>query len=102
MAIYSELSKKSATFFFSAKEFEKYLDKATVFDTPMIIDDLHTISSKYHETIVGIIDKFLVLTNQYIFFNYSIITISRSYYNSPIQVEMYVILSDVIIVTITK
>lgn len=67
MAIYSELSKNSATFFFSAKEFERYLDKTTVFDTPMIIDDFHTISSKYHETIVGIIDKFLAGNKQICF-----------------------------------
>jgi len=38
-ALYTELSKKFEVLFFSAKEFEKYLDETKDFNTPIIVDD---------------------------------------------------------------
>lgn len=67
LAIYYELNKKFTTLFFSAKEFEKFLDITTIFDTSMIIDDLHIVSNKYYETILGIIDSFLTSNKQICF-----------------------------------
>ena len=65
--IYSELNKKSKTLFFSAKDFEKYVEETSDFDTPLIVDDFHTISQEYHEVILGIIDAFLASNTQICF-----------------------------------
>ncbi len=66
-AIYSELNKKFKTLFFSAKEFEKYLDETKEFDTAIVVDDLHIITSKYHEVILEIIDAFVAGNKQICF-----------------------------------
>ncbi len=62
--IFSELDKKSKTLFFSAKDFEKSLEETIEFDTPIVVDDFHTISKEYHEVILGIIDTFLANNRQ--------------------------------------
>ncbi|UCC10968.1 MAG: hypothetical protein JSW02_06265 [candidate division WOR-3 bacterium] len=66
-ALFSELNKKSTMLFFSAKEFEGYLDKAKVFNTPIVVDDIHMVSSTYQEKILGIVDTFLANNRQICF-----------------------------------
>ncbi len=66
-ALFSELNKKSTMLFFSAKEFEGYLDKAKVFNTPFVVDDIHMVSSAYQEKILGIVDAFLANNRQICF-----------------------------------
>ncbi len=66
-AIHSELNKKTTTRFFSAKEFEKYLEEGKFFDVSMIVDDIHAIPAKYQEVILGIIDSSLASNNQICF-----------------------------------
>ncbi len=66
-ALFSELNKKSTMLFFSAKEFEGYLDKAKVFNTPFVVDDIHMVSSVYQEKILGIVDTFLANNRQICF-----------------------------------
>jgi len=56
-AIHAELNKGSNILFFTGKEFEKYLDETREYATSLIIDDLHVVSEKYHETILEIIDR---------------------------------------------
>ena len=55
-AINFELGKKSTVLFFTAQEFEKYLEENRKIDTPIIVDDLHTISAKYQRVLWEIID----------------------------------------------
>lgn len=66
-AIHFGLSQKVTTLFFTAKEFEKYLDEGKKINTPVIIDDLHNISKKYHEMISEIIDVSLANNRQICF-----------------------------------
>jgi chromosomal replication initiation ATPase DnaA len=66
-ALFSELNRKTTLLFFSAKEFEAYLDKAKVFNTPFIVDDIHMVSSTYQDRILGIIDTFLANNRQICF-----------------------------------
>lgn len=67
LAIHAELSKKSPTKFFSAKEFEKTLDETRVFDCSVIVDDIHTISETYHDALLGAIDAALTSDQQMCF-----------------------------------
>lgn len=53
--------------FFSAKEFEKYLDETKTFDMALLVDDLHTIARQCHESILGIIDTLLANNKQICF-----------------------------------
>lgn len=66
-ALFSELNRKATLLFFSAKEFESYIDKAKVFNTPFIVDDIHMVSSTYQEKILGIVDTFLANNRQICF-----------------------------------
>lgn len=66
-ALFSELNRKTTMLFFSAKEFESYLDKAKVFNTPFIVDDIHMVSSTYQDMILGIVDSFLANNRQICF-----------------------------------
>ncbi len=66
-ALCSELNKKSKTLFFSAKDFEKYVDETSDFNIPFVVDDFHTISPKYHQAILGIIDALLASNTQMCF-----------------------------------
>ena len=58
-AIHYELKKKANALFFSAQEFEKCLEEKKKFDVPLIVDDLHQISSTYHLMFLSTIDAFL-------------------------------------------
>jgi len=66
-ALYTELNKKFTTLFFSAKEFEKHLEEGMEFNTPAVVDDIHTISHNYHGMLLGIIDSFLANNRQLCF-----------------------------------
>jgi chromosomal replication initiation ATPase DnaA len=56
-AIDSELSKKRATLFLSVKELEKQLDESTLFDSPLIVDDIHTINEAYKARLLEMIER---------------------------------------------
>lgn len=66
-ALCSELNKKSKTLFFSAKDFEKYVEETSDFNIPFVVDDFHIVSHKYHEVILGIIDTLLASNTQMCF-----------------------------------
>lgn len=66
-AIHTELNKKITTLFFNGKEFEKYLDETKEFNTPIIVDDIYTISDKYQAAFRDIIDIFLANNKQLCF-----------------------------------
>jgi len=66
-ALCSELNKKSKTLFFSAKDFERYVEETSDFNISFVVDDFHTISPKYHEMILGIMDAFLASNTQMCF-----------------------------------
>ncbi len=66
-ALHGELNKKLTTLFFSAKEFEKYLEEGKEFNAATIVDDIHTISQDYHGALLGIIDSFLANNRQICF-----------------------------------
>ncbi|UCG91160.1 MAG: hypothetical protein JSV97_08720 [candidate division WOR-3 bacterium] len=66
-AIHYELKKKGNVLFFSAQEFEKQLEEKKEFDAPIIIDDLHQISSQYHPMLLATIDAFLAHSRQICF-----------------------------------
>ena len=66
-AIYFGLGKKSTVLFFTAQEFEKYLEENKKIDTPIIVDDLHTISAKYQRVLWEIIDVSLANNRQLCF-----------------------------------
>jgi len=66
-ALYTELSKKFEVLFFSAKEFEKYLDETKDFNTPIIVDDLHIVAKGYHDLILSLIDSCLTNNRQLCF-----------------------------------
>ncbi|MEO0142578.1 MAG: DnaA/Hda family protein [candidate division WOR-3 bacterium] len=66
-AIYEELKKKGEVFIFTGKEFEKYLADTDVFNTPVIVDDLHLISDKYQEKLLTMIDVLLLNNRQMCF-----------------------------------
>ncbi|MGB7055149.1 MAG: DnaA/Hda family protein [bacterium] len=56
-AINNELNKESATLFLSVKEFEKRIDENASFDSPLIVDDLHTIHNDYKDKLLGIVER---------------------------------------------
>ncbi len=66
-AIHYELKKKGNVLFFSAQEFEKQLEEKKEFDAPVIVDDLHQISSQYHPMLLATIDAFLAHSRQICF-----------------------------------
>ncbi len=66
-ALCQEVSKKQPARFFSAKEFEKYLDEAKVVDTVLVVDDLHAISVQYHDSVLGAIETLLTNNKQICF-----------------------------------
>jgi chromosomal replication initiation ATPase DnaA len=67
MALQTELNKKNTTKFFAAKEFEEALDKIKVFDSAIVVDDLHMITSSYHDALLGVIDTALASNRQVCF-----------------------------------
>lgn len=56
-AIDSELSKKRTTLFLPVKELEKQLDESTSFDSPLIVDDIHTINEAYKARLLEMIER---------------------------------------------
>jgi chromosomal replication initiation ATPase DnaA len=66
-AIHAELNKSSTVLFFTGKEFEKYLDETREYANSLVVDDLHVVSDKYHETILEIIDRAVVDNKQMCF-----------------------------------
>lgn len=67
VALQDELNKKNPTKFFAAKEFENALDDTKVFDCSIVVDDLHMISDKYHNALLGVIDAALNSNQQLCF-----------------------------------
>jgi len=67
LALSNAIKEKHPARFFSAKEFEEYLDETKVVDTALFVDDLHTIARQYHESILGIIDTLLTKNKQICF-----------------------------------
>ena len=55
-AIYLELSKKFDTLFFTAKEFEKYIEENKVINKPIIVDDLSSISINIQQRLWEVVD----------------------------------------------
>uniref|UniRef100_A0A7C4XDR3 Chromosomal replication initiator protein DnaA ATPAse domain-containing protein n=1 Tax=candidate division WOR-3 bacterium TaxID=2052148 RepID=A0A7C4XDR3_UNCW3 len=66
-AIYEELRKKIDVLIFTGKEFEKYLDEAKEFNTPIIVDDINLIAEKYQDKILSMIDVLLLNEKQLCF-----------------------------------
>jgi chromosomal replication initiation ATPase DnaA len=56
-AIDNELNKKSATLFLSVKEFEKRIDENASFDSPLIVDDIHTIRDDYRSRLLDVVEQ---------------------------------------------
>src|SRR4030042_757626 len=67
-ALHDELNKKIKTLYFSIKDFEQYLEKTKIYDTPLIIDDRHALDERFGELLLGLIDSF-VATNRQICFS---------------------------------
>ncbi|OGC41415.1 hypothetical protein A2Y85_02560 [candidate division WOR-3 bacterium RBG_13_43_14] len=67
-ALHDELNKKIKTLYFSIKDFEQYLEKTKIYDTPLIIDDLQSLDERFSELLLGLIDSF-VATNRQICFS---------------------------------
>jgi chromosomal replication initiation ATPase DnaA len=66
-AIHSELNKNFNTLFFTAKEFEKFIEENKKTETPIIVDDIHTVPTKYQRNIWEIIDLSLANNKQVCF-----------------------------------
>jgi chromosomal replication initiation ATPase DnaA len=58
-AINLELSKKQASVFLTAKQFEKRIKSRDAFDSPLVIDDIHTISDEYKKKLSEVLDQAL-------------------------------------------
>jgi chromosomal replication initiation ATPase DnaA len=56
-AINSGLAKKGKTLFLSVGEFEKQMDDEVVFDSPLIIDDIHKLRDVYKDRLLQIIER---------------------------------------------
>jgi chromosomal replication initiation ATPase DnaA len=63
-AIHFGSAQKCTVLFFTAKEFEKYVDEGKKIDTPVIVDDIHILSSKYQKVIAEVIDTSLANNRQ--------------------------------------
>jgi chromosomal replication initiation ATPase DnaA len=63
-AIQSGLTQKFNVLFFTATEFVKYIDEGKKVNTPIIVDDIHILSSKYQKVIAEIIDTALADSRQ--------------------------------------
>ncbi len=66
-ALHGELNKRTKTLFFPIKDFEQYLEKTKVFDTPLIVDDLQSLDIRFGELLLGIIDSFIATNRQICF-----------------------------------
>lgn len=66
-ALRHALKEKHPVRFFTAQEFEKYLDETHAVETALLVDDLHTLERHYHEVLLGIIDTLLTSNKQICF-----------------------------------
>jgi chromosomal replication initiation ATPase DnaA len=58
-ALFHALSQKGDVLFFTAKDFEQYLQQKKPLDVPLIVDDIHCIDQGFHDMLLGTIDRYL-------------------------------------------
>jgi len=58
-ALFNAFLEKGEVLFFTSKDFEQHLMENKPLETPLIVDDIHSIEGSFHEKLLSIIDRYL-------------------------------------------